>query len=303
MTSSRSRSWACPSPRRGRRLSPDACWQGHVSGSGRDRSTLHQQRPAPCAHRPATCHHAGHQGDHGGGRGTHHGRDPRHGRRCHVSPGVRSPQGVISGVDRTGRCTTRSVLRVLAMRRTLFLVPVDEVATLHAAASLAVGRRERERTLAMFAAGGVGPDTAALFDRWSGSASPRCGNGVRQRPRGLAALDPRLGQRIALAAGKSYAGSISVSRRLLPPRARWAHRPGSPAWLVDRVAGALESHRAVAAGWHPRDAHGRGPGAPHRPVAAGLRARHARGPPLVDRLDGGCGACGAGRQRCDRGGS
>jgi Winged helix DNA-binding domain len=109
---------------------------------------------------------------------------------------------------------TRSVLRVLAMRRTLFLVPVDEVATLHAAASLAVGRRERERTLAMFAAGGVGPDTAGMFDELEriGLAA------VRERGEAttaeLTALDPRLGQRIALAPGKSYASSISVSQKV-----------------------------------------------------------------------------------------
>ena len=199
---------------------------------------------------------------------------------------------------------TRSVLRVLAMRRTLFLVPVDEVATLHAAASLAVGRRERERTLAMFAAGGVGPDTAAHVRR-AGADRPRRGAGTgRGDDRGADRPRPSAGP-----ADRARGGQVvrrlhqRVPEGVLPSGARWVHRPGSPARLVDRVAGALESHRAVAAGRYPADADGRGPGPPRRPVAAGLRTRHARGPSLVDRLDGGRGARGARRQRCDRGGS
>jgi hypothetical protein len=146
---------------------------------------------------------------------------------------------------------TRTVLRVLAMRRTLFLVSVDEVATLHAAASLAVGRRERERTLAMFAAGGVGPDTAALFDELEriGLAA------VRERGEAttaeLTALDSRLGQRITLAQGKSYASSLSVSQKVFfhlaldgrigrgRPRGSWtgSHVRWSPIerWLPDGI--------------------------------------------------------------------
>ena len=57
----------------------------------------------------------------------------------------------------------RTVLRVLAMRRTLFLVPVDDVPMVHAAASRAVAETERKRTIAMFTEAGIGPDPAALL--------------------------------------------------------------------------------------------------------------------------------------------
>lgn len=107
-----------------------------------------------------------------------------------------------------------TVLRVLAMRRTLFVVPVDEVATLHHAASLEVGRRERPRTIAMFAAGGVGPDTERMFTELEAIGLAA----VRERGEAstaeLTALDPRLGQRIGLAQGTSYAGSLSVSQKV-----------------------------------------------------------------------------------------
>ncbi len=58
----------------------------------------------------------------------------------------------------------RSVLRMLAMRRTLFLVPLTDVPLVHAAASRAIAETERRRTIAMFAEGGVGPDPAALLE-------------------------------------------------------------------------------------------------------------------------------------------
>src|SRR6476659_4831872 len=58
----------------------------------------------------------------------------------------------------------RSVLRVLAMRRTLFLVPVDDVPIVNAAASLAVAETERKRTIGMLTAAGSGPDPAARLE-------------------------------------------------------------------------------------------------------------------------------------------
>ena len=57
-----------------------------------------------------------------------------------------------------------SVLRMLAMRRTLFLVPVHDVPMVHGAASRAVAATERKRTIAMLTAAGIGPDPAALLD-------------------------------------------------------------------------------------------------------------------------------------------
>ncbi len=100
------------------------------------------------------------------------------------------------------------------MRRTLFVVPLHEVATLHHGASLDIAAKERASNLRMFEAGGVGPDTAALFQELEelGLAA------VRERGEAttaeLAALDPRLGQRITIARGKVYEGSISVAQRV-----------------------------------------------------------------------------------------
>ncbi len=108
----------------------------------------------------------------------------------------------------------RSVLRMLAMRRTLFLVPLTDVPTVYAAASRAIAETERRRTVAMFEEGGVGPDPAALLEELEGIGL----TAVRERGEAttgeLRALDPRLDLRITLARGKSYEGTISVATKV-----------------------------------------------------------------------------------------
>ncbi len=108
----------------------------------------------------------------------------------------------------------RSVLKLLAMRRTLFLVPLADVPMVHAAASRPIAAMERRRTMAMFAEGGVGPDPAALLQELEeiGLAAVReLGEATTAE---LRALDPRLDHRITLARGKSYEGTISVATKV-----------------------------------------------------------------------------------------
>jgi hypothetical protein len=107
-----------------------------------------------------------------------------------------------------------TVLRLLAMRRTLFVVPLAEVATLHHAAAVDIAARERIATIRMFQAAGVGPDTAALFRELEeiGLTAIRVEGAATTAE--LARLDPRLAQRITIARGKPYEGSISVAQRV-----------------------------------------------------------------------------------------
>ena len=108
----------------------------------------------------------------------------------------------------------RSVLRMLAMRRTLFLVPVSDVPVVHAAASRAVAATERKRTIAMLTEAGIGPDPAALLEELESVGL------VAVRERGeattaeLRAIDPRLGQKLTLSRGKSYEATISVGQKV-----------------------------------------------------------------------------------------
>jgi hypothetical protein len=108
----------------------------------------------------------------------------------------------------------RSVLRVLAMRRTLFLVPVGDVPMIHAAASRAVAETERKRTIAMLREGGIGPDPAALLEELEvlGLAA------VREKGEATTAelrtVDPRLSQKLTLSRGKAYEATISVGQKV-----------------------------------------------------------------------------------------
>jgi hypothetical protein len=126
---------------------------------------------------------------------------------------ARMRESSVAAIDRE-LYEERTVLRLLAMRRTLFVVPVAEVATLHHAASRQIAAAERLRAIRMFGDGGVGHDTAALFEELESIGLAA----VRERGEATTAeltrLDPRLAHRIPIAVGKSYEGSISVSQRV-----------------------------------------------------------------------------------------
>ena len=161
----------------------------------------------------------------------------------------------------------RTVLRVLAMRRTLFVARVEDVPMVHAAASLAIAAMERKRTLSMMTGAGIGPDPAALLAELEeiGLAA------VRERGEAstaeLTRLDPRLGQKITIARGKSYEGTISVSQKVFfhlaldgrigrgRPRGSWigSQVRWSPIerWLPDGIAAmpVAEARAELARRW------------------------------------------------------
>jgi hypothetical protein len=109
----------------------------------------------------------------------------------------------------------RTVFRLWAMRRTLFLAAVDDVPVIHAAASRAVAEAERRRTLGMLADAGTGPEAAA---RLLGELEAVGLEAVRARGEvttaDLRALDPRLDRRITTSRGTSYEGTISVASKV-----------------------------------------------------------------------------------------
>jgi hypothetical protein len=106
-----------------------------------------------------------------------------------------------------------TVLKLLAMRRTLFLAALPDVPMIHNAASLAIAAKERVRTEKMFADGGV-ENPAALFVELEAAGLAA----VRERGEATTAeltkLDPRLATRITQAHGKPYEATISVSQKV-----------------------------------------------------------------------------------------
>ena len=108
----------------------------------------------------------------------------------------------------------RTVFRLWAMRRTLFLAAIDDVAVIHAAASRAVAAVERRRTVAMLAEAGVGPEPGRLLSELEavGLEAIRARGEVTTGE--LRALDPRLDGRITTSPGTSYQGRISVASKV-----------------------------------------------------------------------------------------
>jgi winged helix DNA-binding protein len=109
----------------------------------------------------------------------------------------------------------RSLLRVLAMRRTMFVAPVDTAAVLLAACSREVAARERKRLVALLTEAGVSDDV----DRWLAAAEAAAVEALRARGEAtateIAGDDARLGTVLVLAPGKSYEAKQTVASRVL----------------------------------------------------------------------------------------
>jgi hypothetical protein len=139
-----------------------------------------------------------------------HASDPA---TVHSSVRARVTDATVELVDRA-LYEDREVVRMLAMRRTLFVVPVDEASMIHAAASLDVARRERRRTEQLVALLGVG-DPA----RWIRDAEQAALEALEARgeatARELAEDVPALREQTRISIGKPYEAKLGMAGRIL----------------------------------------------------------------------------------------
>jgi hypothetical protein len=109
----------------------------------------------------------------------------------------------------------RTVLRMLGMRRTLFVVPVDLAPVVHAACTRAIAVNERRRLVQLVQQGGVADDAA----RWVEEANEATMRALAGRGEALAselsADVPALRARVRLAEGKSYASDSNLTTFVL----------------------------------------------------------------------------------------
>ena len=108
-----------------------------------------------------------------------------------------------------------TALRMLAMRRTLFLVALPDVPIVFAAGSGDVARRERPRTLKILADGGSIPYPADHFAELEEIALAAIRERGEVSTTELRNVDPRLAERVTLARGKAYQGSMAVISRVV----------------------------------------------------------------------------------------
>jgi hypothetical protein len=109
----------------------------------------------------------------------------------------------------------RVLLRMLGMRRTMFVVPVDFAPIVQAACTRAIAAQERRRTIQLFGLGGVDGDIGAwlgALEEHTLAALDKRGQATAQQ---LSDDVPELKRQIRIASDKSYAGAIGVAPRTL----------------------------------------------------------------------------------------
>ena len=109
----------------------------------------------------------------------------------------------------------RSLLKVLGMRRTMFVVPVALAGVIQAAVTTALGERERRRLLGMLEGAGITKDPA----RWLAKVEAETVAALHELGEATAAdltkRVPGLREQITFGEGRKWQGTVGVSTRLL----------------------------------------------------------------------------------------
>ncbi len=111
----------------------------------------------------------------------------------------------------------RSVARVLAMRRTLFVVPVDDLAMVERSSTDAVAANERKRLQGFLADSDVADPTGWLADAFEevAAALERSTDDGGLPARTITSKVPRLATKIVLGAGTKHAATAGATSRVL----------------------------------------------------------------------------------------
>ena len=131
----------------------------------------------------------------------------------YLSAWARMTAPSIAAVDRA-LYDDRHLVRMLAMRRTMFVVPVEDAPMLHAAASMGVAKRERQRNLELAGLLGVDDPAAWLADAEAAGleALERLGGATAQE---LGRAVPALAEKVRVSVGKKYEADIGMASRVL----------------------------------------------------------------------------------------
>jgi Winged helix DNA-binding domain len=187
-----------------------------------------------------------------------HSTDPS---SVYVAVWARTNGGEVSVVERA-LYGDRSLIRLMGMRRTVFVTSLDVAPVVQAACSDAVAARERRKLLGFLATSQVADDEAGV-EKWLSETEDIAVRALDARGEATAAElagdDPRLSTTIVLAAGKDYEGTQKVASRLLlllaaegrvvrgRPRGSWTSHQYRWAPTTNWIADGLEPwdvHRA-----------------------------------------------------------
>ena len=110
--------------------------------------------------------------------------------------------------------TQRALMRMLGMRRTIFVVATGFAPVMQAACTDEIARRQRRRYTGLLAKGGI-PDADTWLKDVEESAAVTLESRGEATAAELAADEPRLRQQVMMAEGKSYGGRQAVGTWVL----------------------------------------------------------------------------------------
>jgi hypothetical protein len=109
----------------------------------------------------------------------------------------------------------RSVLRMIGMRRTLFVFSLELAAVVQAACTQAIAAAQRRRFAKQIEEGGIAADGEAWLDRACAAALKALEALGEAYATELSAEVPRLRKKVSFGAGKKWAGSVSMTTWVL----------------------------------------------------------------------------------------
>ena len=140
-----------------------------------------------------------------------HGTDPS---SAYLGILARLASGDVADVERA-LYQDRTLIRLLGMRRTVFLATLDDAALIQAACSRAVAARERRKVLGYLAESGAPGDVDAWLAEVERAALAALAVRGEATAAELADDDARLRTQIVLARGKAYEGRQNLASRVL----------------------------------------------------------------------------------------
>jgi hypothetical protein len=140
-----------------------------------------------------------------------HGTDPA---TVYLAARARMGDPLVAAVEQA-LYEDRALVRMLGMRRTMFIEPVELMPVVQAACTDAIAVQQRRLLLAMLAGSGLADDPAAWVEEVEKVALEALAARGEATATELAGDDPRLAQQIVVAAGKPYEGRQSVVTRIL----------------------------------------------------------------------------------------
>jgi hypothetical protein len=109
----------------------------------------------------------------------------------------------------------RALVRILGMRRTLFVVPVELVPVVHAACTRAIAATQRRRYAALIEEGGIADDGGAWLDRVTDATMAAVERRGEAFGAELSADVPELRAQVSYGEGKKWAGTTSMTTWVL----------------------------------------------------------------------------------------